>query len=89
MLFVIYMCVSSLCFYPRTWQVPKTPKVDQGKGESRGEESGRLYMKASDITTSTIAESNLLESNGDIIDLKAFVCLFLITVATPHDDLMG
>jgi hypothetical protein len=28
------MFVSSLCLYPRTCQVPKTPKVDQGLGAS-------------------------------------------------------
>ena len=49
-------------------------------------ESGRLYAKASD---SMIAESDLLESNGDVINLKAFVCLFLIIVATLQDGLKG
>jgi len=82
------MFVSSLCLYPRTCQVPKTPKVDQGEGESRRKWKA-IFEKASESTTIIIAENDLLESNGDVIKLKAFVCLFLITVATPQDGLKG
>ena len=52
-------------------------------------ESGRLYVEASESTISNIVESDLLESNGDVIKLKAFVCLFLITVETPQNGLKG
>ena len=52
-------------------------------------ESGRLYVEASESMASNIAESDLLQSNGDVINLKAFVCLFLIIVATPQDGLKG
>ena len=52
-------------------------------------ESGRLNVEASESMTSNIAESDLLESNGDVINLKAFVCLFLIIMATPQDGLKG
>ena len=52
-------------------------------------ESGRLYVEASESTTSNIAESDLLESNGDVINLRAFVCLFLVIVATLQDGLKG
>ena len=36
-------------------------------------ESERLYVKASESSASNIAESDLLESNGDIIKLKVFL----------------
>ena len=88
MLFVIYMFVSSLCLYPRTCHIPKTPKVDQGEGESRIKWKA-ICEKSSETTTIIIAGKDLLESNGDVIRLKAFVCLFLITVATPQDGLKG
>ena len=52
-------------------------------------ESGRLYVKASESKASNIAESDLLESNSNIINLKAFVCLFLIIMAMPQDRLKG
>ena len=55
----------------------------------RVEVSRRLCVKAGESTVSMIAESNLLESNGDVRELKAFVCLFLITMATPLDGLKG
>ena len=77
----IYVSCQSLA--PRTCQVPKTPKSDQGGGESR--ESKRLCAKPGESKGSTIDGCDPLENNSDVLELNAFVYLFLRTEPSPQD----
>ena len=76
---------SCLCLGPRTCQVPKTLKSDQGRGIAK--ESGMLCVKPGERKGSIIAESDSLENHNDVTELNAFVCLFLTTETTPQDGL--
>ena len=71
---------------PRTCQVLKTPKSDQGNGMTRD------AWKADSETRWQPEEYNSwklvsLRNYNDVTMLNDFVCLFLNTKATPRDGL--
>ena len=76
------ICVSCQSLAPRTCQVPRTPKGDQGGGESR---KTWKAMRENLVRTkgSTIAGCDPLENKSDVLEINAFVCLILITEITP------
>ena len=53
--------------------------------EVRAGKSGRLNMNPSEINGCTIAESDPLQNNSDVLELIAFVSLILKNEATLQD----